>query len=325
MSETQMVSFVLPFYNEEHTLGPLYAQIRQVLEDHHLSYELLFVDDGSSDGSAALVAEISRRDAAVSLLRLRGNYGKSAALAAGFDHVQGQLVFTMDTDLQDDPVEIPRFLAKIAEGYDLVGGYKRVRHDPWIKVLSSRLFNCLVRLMTGIPLRDVNCGFKCYRRCVIDELRGTIRGELHRLLPVLAHWKRFRISEIEVQHHPRRYGKSNFGLRRMFSGVTDLITVSFLLRYRVKPSHLFGQIGAMLGLVGTIICAYLAVLWFQGVRPIGDRPLLILGVLLIIVGVQFFGSGLLAELLVYSTQRQEPPYGLVIDADTGMAEWLHDA
>lgn len=312
MDMTPAISVVVPFLNEEASIQPLYGQLHDVLAGSGASYELLFVDDGSTDGSAARVKEIALVDSSVHLVALRGHYGKSAALAAGFDQARGDVVFTMDADLQDDPREIPRFLAKLAEGFDLVSGYKHVRHDPWGKVLASRVFNLLVRVATGLGLHDVNCGFKCYRKVVVEELRGSVYGELHRLLPVLAYWKRFQIAEIEVEHHAREHGRSKFGWSRYFAGIMDLITVSFLLRFRVRPSHLFGWIGSVFGLLGAVICGYLAVLWFLGDRPIGDRPLLMFGVLLILVGVQLLATGLMAELLVYATQRRERPYELAV-------------
>jgi glycosyltransferase involved in cell wall biosynthesis len=239
----------------------------------------------------------------ISLLQLQGNFGKSAALAAGFEHARGRVVFTLDADLQDDPKEIPRFLAKLDEGFDLVSGYKRKRHDPITKVFPSRVFNWMVRTLTDITLHDVNCGFKAYRLAVLQNVR--VYGEMHRFVPVLAKWKRFRIAEIEVEHHSRQFGVSKFGGGRFFRGLMDLLTVTFLLRYERRPAHFFGALGTMLAFVGLCINGYLTVLWVLG-ESIGHRPLLILGVLLMVVGVQFTATGLIAELMVHIGSAQKP-------------------
>lgn len=300
------VSFVVPFLDEEATLRELFERIRaEVLSciGPDAVFEVIFVDDGSRDGSVKVVEQLCAEHAEARLVQLRGNFGKSAALAAGFDHTRYDVVFTMDADLQDDPKEIPRFLALIDEGYDLVSGYKRVRHDPLTKVIPSRVFNAMVRRLTGIRLHDVNCGFKCYRAEVLRNIR--LYGELHRFIPVLAHWKRFRIAELTVEHHARRFGKSKFGGGRFFRGLMDLLTVYFLSRYGRKPSHFFGAVGALSTLAGTVICAYLTVAWLLG-ESIGHRPLLILGVLLIVVGVQTITTGLIAEMVVQFTSPAQP-------------------
>jgi len=212
----------------------------------------------------------------------------------------------MDADLQDDPKEIPRFLEKLDQGYDVVSGYKKKRYDPWHKVWPSRIFNAMVRVMTGIRLHDVNCGFKCYRRQVIERIH--VYGEMHRFLPVLAFWKRFRIGEIEVEHHPREFGVTKFGTARMLKGFIDLLTISFLIRYSESPSYLFGKIGFTSTIAGFFICLYLSILWVMGKGPIGNRPMLFLGILLIVVGIQFFGIGLLSEMLTFSLTKTEKPY-----------------
>ncbi|HEV8247303.1 MAG TPA: glycosyltransferase family 2 protein, partial [Polyangiaceae bacterium] len=237
----------------------------------------------------------------VKVVQLQGNFGKSAALAAGFACTNGRVVFTLDADLQDDPKEIPRFLAKLDEGYDLVSGYKRQRNDPFGKVFPSRVFNWMVRRATGIRLHDVNCGFKAYRDVVLRNVR--VYGELHRFMPVLAHWKRFRIAEIEVEHHARKFGYSKFGGGRFFRGMMDLMTVTFLLRYERRPAHFFGALGTFTTLVGLVLGAYLTALKIMG-QAIGHRPLLILAVLLIVVGVQTLATGLIAELLAHSNQAE---------------------
>jgi len=303
------LSFVIPFLNEEATVQELFRQISatvRALPDAP-SFEVIFVDDGSTDESAARVEELAASHPEVILLQLRGNFGKSAALAAGFERARGEIVFTMDADLQDDPKEIPRFLAKLEEGYDVVSGFKQKRHDPWHKVIPSRIFNGMVRKLTGIPLRDVNCGFKAYRREVVRSVR--LYGEMHRFVPVLAHWRRFRIAELVVEHHPRRFGVSKFGAGRFYRGLMDLLTVYFLLKFDRKPLHFFGLPGLFSFVVGFAICAYLTGLWLLG-HPIGHRPLLFLGVLLLVVGVQILATGLSAELLVPRGTREEPPYDI---------------
>lgn len=303
------ISFVIPFLNEEATLQELFRQISATVRGlpGTPSFEVIFVDDGSTDQSAARVEELAASHPEVTLVQLRGNFGKSAALAAGFERAKGEIVFTMDADLQDDPKEIPRFLAKLEEGYDVVSGFKQKRHDPWHKVIPSRIFNGMVRRLTGIPLRDVNCGFKAYRREVVRSVR--LYGEMHRFVPVLAHWRRFRIAELVVEHHPRRFGVSKFGAGRFYRGLMDLLTVTFLLKFDRKPLHFFGLPGLFSFVLGFAICAYLTGLWIFG-HPIGHRPLLFLGVLLLLVGVQILATGLIAELLVHLGTREEAPYDI---------------
>lgn len=300
------LSFVIPFLDEEKTLAELYERIAAAAGPTLApgeSFEVLFIDDGSRDGGVAVVEELCAAHPEVKLIELQGNFGKSAALAAGFSLARGRVIFTLDADLQDDPKEIPRFLEKLDEGYDLVSGYKQKRNDPITKVFPSRVFNWMVRRATGIALRDVNCGFKAYRDVVLKNVR--LYGELHRFVPVLAHWKRFRVGEIVVEHHERKHGHSKFGGGRFFRGLMDLLTVVFLMKYERRPAHFFGGIGTLTLLLGVVICGYLAAIWIGG-QSIGHRPLLSLGVLLIVVGVQILATGLIAELMVHS--RPDVPY-----------------
>ena len=301
-------SFVIPFLDEEATLRELFERIaaaaRSLLPAGE-GFEVIFIDDGSRDGSVRVVEELAREHDEVSLVQLRGNFGKSAALAAGFERARGRVVFTLDADLQDDPKEIPRFLEALDGGLDVVSGFKRKRHDPWHKVLPSRVFNALVRKLTGVPLRDVNCGFKAYRAEVVKRVR--LYGELHRFVPVLAHWRRFRVGEIVVEHHPRRHGASKFGATRFYRGLMDLMTVYFLLKYDRKPLHFFGLFGGLSTMAGLLVCAYLSAVKLSG-EPIGHRPLLTLGILLIVVGVQILATGLIAELVVHLGGRDQAPY-----------------
>ncbi len=306
--QNPVVSIIIPFLNEEDTLVPLYEKLIHVMDQTGKTFEILYIDDGSTDSSTERLRKITETDDRVALIVLRGNYGKSAALCAGFSHARGEIFVTMDADLQDDPEELPRFFEKIDEGYDVVSGYKKQRHDPLSKVIQSRVFNRLVRLLTGVKLNDVNCGFKCYRREVLDEI--LIYGEMHRLIPVLAAWRRFRVGEIEVRHHPRRHGRSKFGYLRVFRGMMDLLTVSFLMRYSQSPSYLFGLFGALLFFLGLLVCGYLSILWFASMGPIGNRPLLFLGILMIITGFQFFSHGLIAEMTGFLLTRREHVYAI---------------
>lgn len=288
------ISAVLPVHDEEGNLPALYEELRAALEPLGLDWELIFVDDGSRDGSVRILRQLQAADPHVQLIELRRNFGKSAALAAGFAAAGGEAVVTLDSDLQDVPAEIPRLLAELEAGADLVSGWKYPRHDPLGKTLPSALFNRVVRLTTGVQLHDFNCGLKLYRAEVLDEIE--LYGELHRYIPVLAHFRGFRIAEVKVSHRPRRYGRSKFGSGRYARGFFDLLTVLFLTQYTRRPLHFFGWFGLASLATGFVINAYLAVEWFMG-RPIGHRPLLTLGVLLMIVGAQFVLFGLLAELI----------------------------
>jgi glycosyltransferase involved in cell wall biosynthesis len=302
-----LLSFVIPTLNEKPSLEKLYRLIVENVSPLGHDYEVIFVDDGSTDGSFALLTQLHEEDSRVKVIGFRRNFGKAAALMAGFDQAEGDIVFTMDADLQDDPVEIPRFLEKLDEGYDLVSGWKYPRLDPISKTAPSKLANATIRLGTGIKLHDFNCGFKAMRRDVSKEIK--LYGELHRYVPVLAYWRGFSVTEIKVKHHPREFGKSKYGMRRLFRGLFDFLTVVFLVRYTRRPLHFFGMMGLIPMVLGVLIDAYLAVLWFSG-EQIGHRPLLTLGTLLLMIGVQFFSIGLMAEMLSYSLLSREDEYGV---------------
>jgi len=293
------VSILVPLYNEEESLRPLISEIRSALKKIDINYEIMLVDDGSTDKSLEIIKEIARTDNKIRFISFRKNYGKSAALQLGFKHVSGDAVITMDADLQDDPAEIQNLLAKLDEGYDLVSGWKKIRHDPFIKKHSSKFFNYMTRLMSGIKIHDFNCGLKGYRKEVVKSV--DIYGELHRYVPVLAGWQGFKITEIVVKHHPRKYGKTKFGISRFFKGFVDLITVVFTTRYIRRPMHLFGFMGATAFFIGFLISAYLSYEWWINGTPLYNRPLLALGALLIVVGVQFFSVGLLGEFMVHNS------------------------
>lgn len=288
------VSIVIPFLDEEDSLAELTEKIVSQMEQLQKTYEILFIDDGSMDNSFQVILNLKKTYSAIRIIQFRKNFGKSAALSEGFKRTLGEIVITMDADLQDDPTEIPHLIAKVDEGFDLVSGWKKERHDPLGKTVPSKLFNLTTRKLTGIKIHDFNCGLKAYRKEVIKAI--PIYGELHRYLPVLAHWQGFKVGEIVVQHHARKFGVSKFGVRRFFSGFFDLMTVLFITRYRQKPLHLFGLFGLIVGAAGVAILTFLSILWFQG-YGIGHRPLLFLGVLLVIVGGQSFTLGLIGEMI----------------------------
>jgi dolichol-phosphate mannosyltransferase len=285
---------VAPAFEEERSVALLFEELQAALDPLGEPWEVVFVDDGSTDGTFAALTRLHARHDNVRVVRLRRNFGKSAALAAGFEEAQGEIVVTIDADLQDDPAEIPRLLAKLDEGFDLVSGWKSNRRDPWTRRVPSRIFNRMASAVSGLRLHDVNCGLKAYRAEVVRDLK--IYGELHRFLPVLAHERGYRVAELPVNHRPRSHGSSRYGVERYLRGFLDLLTVSLVGRYRQRPLHLFGGIGLLLGFVGTAVLAYLTVLKAAG-EAIGHRPLLILGVLLVVVGLQLFSLGLLGEMI----------------------------
>jgi dolichol-phosphate mannosyltransferase len=289
-----VISVVVPVYDEERSVALLYDELRAALEPLDVPWEAIFVDDGSTDGTFAALTRLHSAADNVRVVRLRRNFGKAAALVAGFDQARGEIVVTIDGDLQDDPAEIPRLLAKLDEGFDLVSGWKAHRRDRLSRRLLSRVFNTVTSRFSGVRLHDMNCGFKAYRAEVVHGLR--LYGELHRFIPVLAHYRGYRIAELPVNHRPREHGRSRYGVERYLRGFLDLLTVSFIGRYRHRPLHLFGGLGLVLTTIGIAILVYLTVDKALG-HAIGGRPLLTLGVLLIVVGMQFFSLGLISEMI----------------------------
>jgi|TARA_R100000388_G_scaffold94990_1_gene84807 glycosyltransferase involved in cell wall biosynthesis len=304
--QTQIdISIVVPVYNEEESLPELEKAIQAALANK-FSYEIIFVDDGSSDGSWAVIKSLSEQKSFVHGINFSHNYGKSVALQAGFETVKGDYVVTMDADLQDDPNEVPEMVQMLKDGYDLVSGWKKERHDPLSKTIPSKFFNYVTRKAAGIELHDFNCGLKAYRADVVEDI--YLYGELHRYIPMLAKREGYtRITEKVVKHHPRKYGKTKFGLSRFMNGFLDLITITFVQRYLQKPMHFFGTIGVLLLLAGGVINLYMAFLKFVYSQGIGDRPLLFLGILLMVVGVQFFSTGLLGEMINKNNVESQKP------------------
>ena len=288
------IAVVIPIFNEKESLKELSLKLANVLKRIGKSYEILFIDDGSTDGSFDIIKEIHENDSNVKGIKLRKNFGKAVALSIGFQRARGKIVVTMDGDLQDEPEEIPKFLKKIEEGYDLVSGWKQKRNDPVIRVIPSRIFNKVTALFTGVKLHDINCGFKCYKREAIEQI--NIYGELHRYIPIMVAGRGFRISEIPVEHHYRRFGESKYGPGRFIKGFFDLLTILLITRYKERPLHFFGISGMIVSGTGLGICIYMSFLRFQGYK-IGDRPLLLLGILMLILGVQFVSMGLIGEMI----------------------------
>jgi len=302
MKEKIRYSVVLPVFNEEKSLEELTQRLIKVFNGLQESYEIIFVDDGSQDNSFRVAEKLSRKNSKIKIISFRKNFGKSTALACGFHFSSGEIIFTMDADLQDQPEDIPLFLQEFKKGYDLVSGWKKNRHDPIDKVLVSRIFNFLAAKLTGVKIHDFNCGFKAYKKETLKNLE--LYGDLYRFIPALIFWQGFKVGEIIVHHKQRSFGKSKFGQSRLPRGVFDLFTIVFILRFLKRPLHFFGSLGLVFFLLGLLISLYLTIIWFGG-QAIGHRPLLILGVLLIVIGFQFISTGLLGEMMTYFQNRSE--------------------
>ena len=297
------ITIIIPVYNEVESLRELHNELSSVLIGNN-NYELLFIDDGSSDGSIELLKELANTDDYIKVIQFYRNYGKAAALAEGFKVSSGDYVITMDADLQDDPAEIPNLVTKLEEGYDLVSGWKKTRHDPWTKRWPSKFFNFITRLMTGVKIHDFNCGLKIYRQSVVKTVE--IYGGRHRYIPALAGQKKFKVSEIVVNHRPRKFGVTKYGGARLFHGFFDLLTILFLNRYTQQPLHLFGMIGIALSKIGFLVELYVLYLkYFLGEPFQKHIALLVFGVMLIVIGVQFISMGLLGEMIARSQQSKE--------------------
>ncbi len=304
------ISVIIPLYNEEGSLKPLWERLSSVLKTLNASWEVLFVDDGSTDNSYQIIQAIASKDRHIKIIHYTQNRGKAAVLQSGFQACQGKIVITMDADLQDDPHEIPKLLTALDKGYDLVSGWKKERHDPWHKTMPSFFFNGMIRIFSRLKIHDINCGFKAYRQIVVKNI--AVYGELYRFIPLLAINEGFKVGEVPVRHHPRRFGQSKYGIRRFLRGFMDLVTVLFLTNFMKRPLHLFGPIGALLFLLGFVFCAYLTFVHFAYNQSVGDRPLLLFGILFILTGLQLIFTGLIAELITYHA-HQSPAGNPIIE------------
>lgn len=314
-----MISVVIPVYNERESLLPLHEEIAAVAERERLDLEVIFVDDGSRDGSWGAIQALAAKHPNVHGLRFRRNFGKAAALAAGFHAAHGDVILTLDADLQDDPKEIPRFLAMLDTGFDVVSGWKKVRLDPWHKVWPSWVFNGLVSWLTGVSLHDHNCGMKCYRAEVFKEVR--LYGEMHRFIPVLASARGFRIGELAIDHRPRKYGHSKYGVRRFIKGFLDLLTVKFLTSFSRRPQHLLGSLGLLSFAVGNLALLFLAYTWVvrlwhpEAYPPVHERALGLYAVVALLIGTQLMSIGFLAELMTAHNARDEDTFSIAERTD----------
>jgi len=310
-----MLSIVIPVLNEADSLEGLHAELGEVAQAEGYKLDVVFVDDGSTDGSWDVIRRLAEKDPQVRGIRFRRNFGKAAALSAGFAAARGELVMTLDADLQDDPHEIPRFLTEMTQHLDVVSGYKKVRHDPWHKVIPSRVFNWLVSRMTGVVLHDHNCGMKCYRRQIFDEVR--LYGELHRFVPVLAAARGYRVGELVINHRARRFGRSKYGLTRIVKGFLDLLTVKFLTGFGQRPQHVLGTVGLASFVLGALGLVYLAVYWVVAqlapdmhLLPLHQRPAMIYSMGLLLFGGQLMSIGFLGELILAYHQHDIETYSI---------------
>ena len=301
---TPRLSVVVPAYNEAESLPELHRELQAALDPLDMTWEVLYVDDGSRDGTDRAIERICAEDPRARGILLSRNFGKSAALATGFKAVRGTLVCTMDADLQDDPAELPKLFAVLDQGFDLVSGWKVKRRDPLTKRLPSKLFNTVTSAVAGVRLHDFNCGFKLYRREVVDALE--VYGELHRFLPALAHWRGFRVGEVGVNHRPRRFGQSKFGASRFVNGFLDLLTAAFISTSALKPLHVFGRIGLAFLLTGFGLAVWFVAQWVHG-DPLRVRPLMLFGAASVLLGIQFILMGLLGEMIAHQSARDEYP------------------
>lgn len=302
-AKVSYLSFVIPAKNEEESIETLYNELVGELKVLGKSYEIIFVDDGSTDKTFNVLTKLHKKDRSVKVIKHRGNWQKAIALKNGFNLAKGNIIITLDADLQDNPKEIGKFLKKLSEGYDLVSGWKKERHDPTSKLISTKLFNTAVRKLTGLPIHDINCGFKAYKKEVIDNI--DFYGDLFRLIPVLAHKQNFKVGEVVVEHRARKYGKTKFGLERSYKGGLDLLTVVFLTGYLRRPGHFFGGLGLTSFSGGFAIGLYITYLRITTGTIQFRQPLLFLGILLMVIGVQLVTTGLLAELILNLNQKRD--------------------
>lgn len=304
MSAAPHVSAVVPAFNEAESLPEFHRELAAALDATGRAWEAIYVDDGSRDGTDRAIETLAAADPRVRGVSFRRNFGKSAALATGFRLARGEWVLTLDADLQDDPAELPKLIEKLESGLDLVSGWKQHRQDPITKTLPSKLFNSVTSLVAGLALHDFNCGFKLYRREVVESI--DVYGELHRFLPAIAHWAGFRVGEVPVKHRARRYGRSKFGASRFVNGLLDLMSAAFISKSALKPLHVFGRIGLLFLAAGIVIGAWFVALWAQG-EPMRVRPLMLFGASLVLLGIQFILMGLLGEMIAHQAARADYP------------------
>ena len=302
--ETLDLTVLVPAYNEAENLRPLLEKLAKDVAPLGLTAEFLVVDDGSTDGTLEALRALRGSIPGLRAISFRRNFGKSAALSVGFREARGRVVVTMDADLQDDSAEIGPLLAKLGEGYDLVSGWKQKRKDPISKTIPSKVFNGVTARISGVSLHDMNCGLKAYRGEVVKTVK--LRGELHRFIPVLAHWNGFRVTEIRTVHHPRLHGTTKFGAARFLNGFLDLLAVMFMTTQSTRPLHLFGRLGILVAFVGGCATIWASWPWFLG-EGLRLRPMLVFGLVLIVLGIQFLSLGFLGELIA-GTRAQEPDY-----------------
>lgn len=311
------ISIVVPAMNEEQNVRLLFDALSQQMNGLGKSYEIIFIDDGSTDNTFEVLKQLhADNPGIVRVIRFRRNFSKTPALVAGFSRCRGEIIFTMDADLQDDPIEIPRFLETLDQGYDLVSGWKYPRLDPLSKTFPSRIFNGMVSKLTGVHLHDINCGFKAYRREIIEDSHLKLYGEFHRFVPVMAHWRGFRVTEIKVLHHPRKFGVSKFGARRFTRGLIDLLNVLFLTTFLRKPLRLFVPLGFWTFVLGILVDLVIVIRSrFIINEPIHNQPLLFVGILLMIFGVQFVLAGLQSEMIRHYAFRPDEEYSIRQELD----------
>lgn len=313
MSEPRL-SVVIPLYNEAESLPELHRELVSVLDAVGGTWEIVYIDDGSRDGSDEAIASLAAADSRVRGVSFRRNFGKSGALATGFRLARGEWVATLDADLQDDPAELPKLIQALESGYDLVSGWKQDRKDPISKTLPSRFFNWVTSRVSGLRLHDFNCGFKLYRREVTESIE--VYGELHRFLPALAHWRGFRVAEVAVRHRARRFGKSKFGAARFINGFLDLMAAAFISTSALKPLHVFGRIGLLFLGVGAALAVFFVALWIGG-EPMRVRPLMLLGAGMVVLGILFILMGLLGEMIAHLAARADYPVRRRYNVDPG--------
>ncbi|MEX0798535.1 MAG: glycosyltransferase family 2 protein [Bacteriovoracaceae bacterium] len=308
------VSIIVPAFNEGDSIKELYEEIKRAMSDRVYSFEVIIIDDGSTDRSHQVIKSISEHDSNFKYLSMVKNCGKSVALNEGFKVSCGKYIVTMDADLQDDPNEIHNLISKLEDGFDVVTGWKKERKDPLEKRIPSKVFNLVLRVVSGLKINDFNCGLKIYKKDVVKHLK--IYGELHRFIPMILHFKGFNVAEIPVKHRKRKYGKSKYGLHRYFVGFMDLLTIILTVKFKTRPLHLFGGVGVLIFLVGFLVLSYLSLLWFLDIRPIEARPLFFLGILSVLSGIQFVTTGLIAELIT----KNDPNLEEYILKDTNINE-----